>query len=741
MKKLITFIILFKLVTIITCLDPPRCGYGSIYSSHTDLEPMGEYVDWWIYVHFDGGGAFYTDSNLKTKEKKVLELPDFNMRDKTTSSPITNTYGQIKNNDFSSIAYNDNYGTSLGGSQDSGGNAHAKGFFIWNEAGGIHVIHSIPQTPQKSDHFFLDSSQDLYMQHSICITLKKEELDVIPKYLIYTNPMISLMNTKIFDPQSLSKINSNSLSNFNAININKNTVPINNIDTIKTFTEMDKIIKDNFITNSILPKEIKILQWAQLALHIKGNLEFTSDNSFDSMHYYKSNINTFGEYFVQTAIASINSKIISERNVNFAPMNNIEIIWQYIGKQYSGFSKWISQTMTSDKGFPKIDNIYSITYKLNYPFLKEKTERSASKDHSKLMYGISDDGSQKILCLGDLNWQFVQDSRGGGAFCMEDVGYLVDYMKRHVSWMRKGINNKEEVKTGVPHSTVGTIIDFSWISEQLSKEKLSDPMGFEILVSPNSLHPLSERLIEREESNFKTSKAPLLISSDQNNNYWVEEISIDIFHSIADKVFVCKQLECTYESTIKSNIVSKLKLEVESSQDLNLQFKTPSLIISVDSLTKSYYFSSRLADKIFSYAKKIPIKIYLVETELTFDDFQSDFYKNPHKTNCLFEKKDDIFSFRFHPKCIDQLTFCLYHNFQPEIGKKLLDGYNDQAIFYNHITEVLKIIIPTVPDNIDRCIAPPPGPSNPSTTTDTGNTMQKNSMNDMNDSDDTNDSD
>ncbi|KAK5579861.1 hypothetical protein RB653_009549 [Dictyostelium firmibasis] len=739
MKKFITFIILFKLVTIITCLDPPRCGYGSIYSSHTDIEPMGEYVDWWIYEHFNKGGAFYTDSNLKTKEKKVLELPDFNMRDKTTSSPITNTYDQIKNSDFSSIAYNDNYGKSLGGSQDSGGSAHAKGFFIWNEAGGIHVIHSIPETPQKSDHFFLDTSTDLYMQHSICITLKKEELDVIPKYLIYTNPMISLMNTKIFGPKSLSKINSDSLSKFNAININKNTVPINNISTIKTFTEMDTIIEDNFITNSILPKEIKILQWAQLALHIKGNLEFTSDNSFKSMHYYKSNINTFGEYFVQTAIESINSRIISTRNVNFAPMNNIEIIWQYIGKQYSDFSKWISQTMTSDNGFPKIDNIYSITYRLNYPFLNTKPKRSASKDHSKLMYGISDDGSQKILCLGDLNWQFVQDSRGGGAFCMKDVGYLVDYMKRHVSWMRKGIKDSE-LKIGIPHSTVGTIIDFSWISEQLSKEKLSEPMGFEILVSPNSLHPLSERLIEREESNFITDKAPLLISSDQNNNYWVEEISIDIFHSIADKVFVCKQLECTYESTIKSNIVSKLKLEVESSKDLNLQFKTPSLIISVDSLTKSYYFSSRLADKIFSYAKVPNGKIYLIETEKTLNDFQFDFSVIPYKTNCGFIKKDDTFSFEFHPKCIDQLTFCLYQYFKvvinPEIGTTLLDGYYDQTTFYNGITDVLKKIIPTVPDNIDRCVAPkPPGSSDPSTTTDTNNIMRTSSMNDLDDSD------
>ncbi|KAK5579908.1 hypothetical protein RB653_009597 [Dictyostelium firmibasis] len=724
MKIIIIVFLLFNLINLIKTLDPPRCLYGTIYKLFDlKLEPtMVGNVDWWIYEHFYGGGAVYTDSNLKTKEKKILEFDSYNMRESKKNSPIIDTFNQIVNDKFSSFAYNDGYVHNTA-SNDPKGSAHEKGFFIWNEAGGIHVIHSIPETPQKNDHFFLDSSKDLYLQHSICLTLKPEELDIIPKFLIYTNPKISLINTLMLSKStSLSKIKKDSIENINTVDKTLTLIP--NIATIKKFTDMDKIIEDNIFATSKLPKVIKIFQWAQLAGHISGNYNFTSDSLYDSMHYYKMKSHWLGDYFVQTSIASINSKVDGEKT-SFVTnnMNSIEILWQYIGKQYnsiSTFSNWISQTMTSSKGFPQIGNTYSITLKLNYPHISKPNERSASKDHSKLMYGISDDKSLKIMCLGGLNWQLVQDSRGGGAFCSKEIGYLVDYLKRHVSWTRMGISKLPatsplSAKRGVPHSTVGTLVDFSWIKDQLAKEGLTEPMAFEILV-PNSPHPFSKRAVIPSVFQFKTSLAQILIekSSSVPLSYKTEEISIDIFPSVETFVNLCKDANCSFESTIKSNIVTNLKLSVvipdiaktemylekDPKKDVNLK-------ITVTPITKSYYFSSQIAKQALKkYGLNLKYeKVFLQETTKSDKDFTFKFPLTPN-TLCPNKTLDTgKISFEFHPFCIDQLAFCLHRQFQMDIDKDLnLDTLPTQTNLYNKITNLLKNLIPTIPNNINRCI-------------------------------------
>ncbi|KAM9955177.1 hypothetical protein ACTFIR_002878 [Dictyostelium discoideum] len=206
MKYFITIFLLFILFSIIKS-QPPRCLYNDIYakSSNPSLKPAENYVDWWIYEHFNqpgdkgSGSSFYTDSNLKNKNEKILELGSYNMRAKGQVSPITQTFEQAKGNKFSSIIYNNAF-------DDGEGSAHEKGFFIWNEGGGIHVIHSVPYTPQKMDDFFLHTSKDTHLQHSICITLKSDELDIIPKYLIYTNPAIKAINSQVITGKMLSSL-------------------------------------------------------------------------------------------------------------------------------------------------------------------------------------------------------------------------------------------------------------------------------------------------------------------------------------------------------------------------------------------------------------------------------------------------------------------------------------------------------------------------------------------------------
>ncbi|EAL62052.1 hypothetical protein DDB_G0290837 [Dictyostelium discoideum AX4] len=744
MKYLVTIFLLFILFSIIKC-QPPRCLYSDIYakSPHPNLIPSVNYVNWWIYEHFNdagnGGSSFYTDSNLKDLNEKIFELSDYDMRDQNQESPITQTFSQVNDLRFSSISYNnafdDNYST---------GSAHEKGFFIWNEEGGIHVIHSIPHTPQTMDGFFLHTSKDKYLQHSICITLLPAELDIIPKFLIYTNPAIGTINSKVITGSILSALTNKSTKDVNNVDTTDILVTVtdDNIIATKQFTEIDTIIEgnfivDNFIVGQTLPRIIKILQWAKLARHVAGNIEFSSDldPNLPSYHYYRAKKHSFGEYFVQTPIPEKRNIIAGTSQHNLARMNNIEILWQYIGKYYSSISKWMSQTMTSNKGFANnvvpgnnVDTTFSLTFKLNYPFLNDHQQRSASKDHSKFMYGTSNNGQQKIFCIGGLNWQRVQESRGGAAFCMDGIGYLVDYMKRHVSWTRKGIA-QDQVKSGVPQSTAGTEIDFSWIEDQLNIQKLYIPMGFEILI-PTTQNPLPKRVIEPAQSNYKTKNAPLLVEPVQTPlgalSYKSEAISIDVFPSVKDKVHICLQSsQCPYELSAKFNIISNINLIVtpyqrDSQSDPVMTITSnPIPAISVSQVLKNNYFSSMATEKIIQLSGN-NFGVYLQKTQQTLDDFKFQFPQSSINTPCTISPIGNDISIMFHETCVDQLIFCLFSHFHMySIQNNNIPVFmvDDQASFYNDVTQILNEFFPNIPD-ISRCVEQPPSPGTAMTDND-----------------------
>ncbi|KAM9957204.1 hypothetical protein ACTFIW_008945 [Dictyostelium discoideum] len=729
MKYFITIFLLFILFSIIKS-QPPRCLYNDIYakSSNPSLKPALNYVDWWIFEHFNkpgkqgSGSSFYTDSNLKNKNEKILELGSYNMRTKGQVSPITQTFEQAKGNKFSSISYNNAF-------DDRAGSAHEKGFFIWNEEGGIHVIHSIPFTPQLMIDFFLHSSEDTHLQHSICITLKPEDLDIIPKYLIYTNPAIRAINSQMITGTMLSQLKATSLAGFYDVDTTEKigTVTDDDLNKKKLFSDIDEIIEDNFIikknniVGSTLPRKIKIIQWAKLADHISENIEFTSDSIFKSFHYYQIE-KSFGDYFVQTSLPQKKIIVAGSSNNNLARMNNIELLWQYIGKYYKNISKWMSQTMTSKtkKGFA--DDVvsgtsFSIALRLNYPFIHVTPQRSSSRDHSKLMYGTSDDGKKQIFCLGDLNWQRGQESRGGGAFCMEDIGYLVDYMKRHVSWTRKGITNAM-AKFGVPQSTIGTEIDFSGILNQFAAENLDNPMGFEILI-PITINPLPKRVIEPEQSNYKTKNAPLLVQPDTVLGYKTEDISIDVFPSIKDKVHICPESpECPYETSTKFNIISKMNLIVtpyqkdEKSDPIMTITTNANPVITVSQELKNNYFSSLATQKIVQLNGNIN-RVYLQQT-LTPNNFKFEFSTSSTNTPCTITPigTSNTISVMFHEACVDQLIFCLFSHYKMNSINNIPVFINiDQASFYNDVTQIINEFFPNTKNgDIGRCVEQPPPP-------------------------------
>ncbi|KAM9957190.1 hypothetical protein ACTFIW_008930 [Dictyostelium discoideum] len=698
MKYLITIFLLFILFSIIKCqIVPPRCLYSDIYAKpyHQNLQPALNYVDWWIYEHFNnagyGGSSFYTDSNLKVLNEKILELSDYNMRDLGKVSPITQTFNQVNDPLFSSISYNNAFDDEY-----VKGSAHEKGFFIWNDQGGIHVIHNN------------------YLQHSICITLTQAELDIIPKYLIYTNPAIATINSLNIESIILSSLSENRLTGVNNVNttVTLTTVTDKEIGDTKQFTEIDKIIQDNFIVGPTLPRVIKILQWAKLANHVAGNIEFSSDPNFQSYHYYRAKEHSFGEYFVQTPLPQKRVMISQSSPNNLARMNNIEILWQHIGKYY-GFANNVVTGTT-----------FSLTFKLNYPFLNHPHKRSASKDHSKLMYGTSNNGQQKIFCVGGLNWQRVQESRGGAAFCMNGIGYLVDYMKRHVSWTRKGIA-LDQVKSGVPHSTIGTEIKFSWIKDQFEDNNLINPMGFEILI-PTTQNPLPKRVIEPADSNYITINAPLLVEPLQ-----APHISIDVFPSVKDKVHICLQSpQCSYELSAKFNIISNINLIVTPYQ-LNSNTEPVMTItlngdhnISVSQVLKNNYFSSWATEKIIQKNGN-NFRVYLQKTQQTLDDFKFQFPLSSINTPCTITQRgvNDI-SLMFHETCVDQLIYCLFRHFQMNLINNNIQVFmaDDRASFYNGVNQILDEFFPNI-QGISRCVEQPPSPGTAMTDGDEINEM------------------
>ncbi|KAM9970933.1 hypothetical protein ACTFIR_002797 [Dictyostelium discoideum] len=415
-------------------------------------------------------------------------------------------------------------------------------------------------------------------------------------------------------------------------------------------------------------------------------------------------------------------------------MNNIEILWQHIGKYYSNISKWMSQTMTSNKGFANnvvTGTTFSLTFKLDYPFINHPQKRSASKDHSKFMYGTSNNGQQKIFCVGGLNWQRVQESRGGAAFCMNGIGYLVDYMKRHVSWTRKGIA-RDQAKFGVPQSTIGTEINFSWIKEQFEDNNLNSPMGFEILI-PTTQNPLPKRVIEPADSNYITINAPLLVEPLQAPlvGYKTENISIDVFPSVKDKVHICLQSpECSYELSAKFNIISNIN-HIVTPYQLNSKTEPVMTItlngnpnISVSQVLKNNYFSSWATEKIIQKNGN-NFGVYLQKTQQTLDDFKFQFPLSSIYTPCAITQRgvNDI-SIMFHETCVDQLIYCLFRHFNMNLINNNIQVFMayDQASFYNGVNQILNEFFPNI-QGISRCVEQPPSPGTAMTDGDEINEM------------------
>ncbi|KAM9947604.1 hypothetical protein ACTFIT_000930 [Dictyostelium discoideum] len=478
-NKYIIFLYLFVIISQIYCSDPPKCKTTkNVYKDSQvfgDGDSKEKNVEWWFLEQLSHSkGAIYTDSTLKEMNSEINEIVDFNIRDPNTTkpNPITSTYKQSLPNEsgailFNSLSYND---------QPSHGDnsAHAKGFFIWNENGGIHVIHSVPKSPETGYeplfNFNENTLNNQHAQHSICITLSKEELYIIPKYIIYSNLNIQTINT-------VSTVNGNkkvSSANYYSENlqtkverISTGVIKLEKINSTilasqipKTFKELDSLMseyifvgKNNDGDPDIWDGIIYLNKWSQLADLILDKDITSSDTAQNpletNVHYNKIyESKNKGDYFIQTT----NKYLYKEYNEKIEENIKFLIIWHYIDnfKNGNNFKTMVhTQTKVSKSKnaiSQAVESIY-LSYRFETPWSKVISADSGS-DHSKISYQfnnidkVDSGGGGGTICFGDLNWQRKQEARGGGAFCSDKMKYLSEYFYRRVGIIRHPEENQ-----------------------------------------------------------------------------------------------------------------------------------------------------------------------------------------------------------------------------------------------------------------------------------------------------------
>ncbi|EAL72774.1 hypothetical protein DDB_G0270848 [Dictyostelium discoideum AX4] len=474
-NKYIIFLYLFVLISPIYCNDPPKCiTTKNIYKDSQVFEDgvkIEKNVEWWFLEQLSHSqGAIYTDNTLKGGSSEINEIANYNIRDPKEPNPITSTYKQsLPNKSDNKIIYNSlTYNDQLSSGEDS---AHAKGFFIWNENGGIHVIHSVPRSPETGYeplfNFDKNTLNHQHAQHSICITLSKEELYIIPKYIIYSNLNIQTINTvSTGNGKKVKKVSSADSYSENlqteVEKISSGVIKLEKIDSSiletkipKTFKELDDLMSDNIFVkkkNKVDPDIwdgiIYLNKWSQLADLILNKNITSSDTAHETnVHYNKIyESKNKGDYFIQTTNTHLYKEYSDKIENTHKEKIKFFILWHYIYsfKNGNNFKTMVHTQTKMEKGknemSPAVVSIY-LSYRFETPWSTVISSDSGS-DHSKMSYQINymdkaySGGGGGTICFGDLNWHGRQEARGGGSFCSDEMKYLSEYFYRRVGIIR-----------------------------------------------------------------------------------------------------------------------------------------------------------------------------------------------------------------------------------------------------------------------------------------------------------------
>ncbi|KAM9941022.1 hypothetical protein ACTFIT_007548 [Dictyostelium discoideum] len=737
-NKYIIFLYLFVLISHIYCV-PPKCittkniyKDGQVFGDGVTIEKN---VEWWFLEQLGHSkGSIYTDNTLKGGSSEINEIANYNIRDPKEPNPITSTYKQSLPNESKKIIYNSlTYNDQISGGSDS---AHAKGFFIWNEEGGIHVIHSVPKSPETGYeplfNYDKDTLNNQHAQHSICITLSKEELHIIPKYIIYSNLNIQTINTVSTGlGKKAKKVSSANLYSENLhTEVEKISPGVINLDVIenlakeipKTFKKLDGLMSDYILVKKkndgdpdIWNGIIYLNKWSQLAKLILNEDITSSDLTLKpketNVHYNKIyESKNKGDYFIQTTNKNLYKKYNEKIEETHKEKIKFFIIWHYIDnfKNGNNFKTMVHTQTKITKGenaiSQAVESIY-LSYRFETPWSKVISADSGS-DHSKISYQfnnidkVDSGGGGGTICFGDLNWQGKQESRGGGAFCSDKMKYLSEYFYRRVGIIRHPENNQYLKKESLRlNSIAGQKLNLNGLiakyPKDLNKILGNRKLDFETKVKgygdDEKYYHLNPFIIvynnEKDEDKLFSNEynygydnvyIPLLtqLKDQTTNEYKSELFDFNVFPSINGEIILCDDnddVTCSFEKSksyqLFKDIYVESTLTVTSSK--NKDGKETITAITQNTVIEPTSILAPFPDKIYIDLKNIDLVKELYK--------KLKFIKNENIIQLKEVKiKDDLEPFKFPNKIEgDQSDSEEGHDDKDynEINKKICKAY------------------------------------------------------------------
>ncbi|KAN0033096.1 hypothetical protein ACTA71_011304 [Dictyostelium dimigraforme] len=726
--------------------DPPNClttknvyKDGQVFDAQIPLA-TSKIVDWWFLEQLsESTGAIYTDSDLKEWDSVINEIYKYDIRYSKIENPITLTYKQsfLTNQNkkllYNSLSYNDQPGNS--------NSAHSKGYFIWNEEGGVHVIHSVPKSPEnRNNPLFNYNPKDVksqHAQHSICITLSKKELHIIPKYMIYSNLVIQTINTVFVDKVRVSTLYGKSAAIKTQVDKLKSGVIdleiiSGKLGDVPTFKALDNLLKTHiFKINTNQPdlwngEKLYLNKWSQLASAIL-NKDITSSEKKGEIgvHYNKiyDDANK-GSYYIQTSNKNLYKAYKERLTQTFKKEVKFFMVWDYIESfKEDGFvSMFHTQTKvdtSKNEILPRVDDV-SVSYRFETPWAPCIYVNSGH-DHSKISYQFNNGESRGgKMCFGDLNWQAAQEKRGGGAFCTDQLGYLSEYFYRRVGLIRYPINDRFLVKSSIRlNSLAGQQLDLTILSKRFPndfKKLLAGRKGidFEIKVKgkndDNFYHFNPYIVIYNEDSHipllsniryndgYDSVYIPLLTtikSTTTPNLYKSELFDFNVFPSIKGKVILCvdrNQETCTFEKSKSYQIYKDLFVESKLTVILKKISGREELIVNVDNTLspgnaiKPLPIPTELLEELNTVSlvekiyKKLKLKISIKLIKVPASQIGKLVFPENNDENyksCLVPNSEII---KYNPNYEDHLIYCTVIT-----QSKELEGIKNKRDFVNKL--------------------------------------------------------
>ncbi|KAM9941409.1 hypothetical protein ACTFIT_007952 [Dictyostelium discoideum] len=703
-NKYIIFLYLFVLISHIYCVPPKCITTKNIYKDSQvfgDGVTIEKNVEWWFLEQLSHSkGAIYTDNTLKGGSSEINEIANYNIRDPKEPNPITSTYKQsLPNKSDNKIIYNSlTYNDQPSGSYDS---AHAKGFFIWNEEGGIHVIHSVPQSPEKGYeplfNFNKKTLKNQHAQHSICITLSKEELYIIPKYIIYSNLNIQTINTvSTGNGQKVKKVSSADSYSRNlktkVEKISSGVIKLEEIDSTilatkipKTFKELDGLMSEYIFVEKkndgdpdIWDGIIYLNKWSQLAVLILNKDITSSDTAHETnVHYNKIyESKNKGDYFIQTTNKNLYKAY--NKKIDKAHKEKIKffILWHYIDnfKNGNNFKTMVHTQTKIENGLnaisPAVESVY-LSYRFETPW-SEVISSDSGSDHSKMSYQFNNmdkaysGGGGGTICFGDLNWHGRQEARGGGSFCSDEMKYLSEYFYRRVGIIRHPDKGQYLIKASLRlNSIAGQKLNLNGLIDKYP-QRLKEILGirkldFETKVKGYEddekyyhLNPFiivynneKDKLFSNEYNyGYDNVYIPLLtqLKDQTTNKYKSELFDFNVFPSINGEIILCddNDVTCSFEKSKSYQLFKDIYVEstftlTSSKKNKKVTALTQNTIIEPTSILTPF------PDKIYIDLKNIDLVKELYE--------KLKFIKNKNIIQLKEVKiKDDLEPFKFPNK-------------------------------------------------------------------------------------------